>query len=173
MTRWQGCPHFSLLESHVSQVGESWNNGYIAHLVWTADHQAICIFLNIKEFYWFHTGLTDGQVSGWTLNLEFDSPLDDLQCFAGDVSPSSDGVSWEALWLRLWGFCLPQLWRGAKRHTKGGGLNKLRDQPKVHWSVVPCEWDSDFQVGDTMDIPFQVRSISLLSNIVNVTQNWS
>jgi len=76
------------------QVGESWNNGYIAHLVWTADHQ----------------------VSGWTLNLEFDSPLDDLQCFAGDVSPSSDGV---------------------------------------HWSVVPCEWDSDFQVGDTMDIPFQ------------------
>ena len=64
--------------------------------------------------------------------------------------------------------------KGAKRHTKRmGGLNKLRDQPKVHWSVVPCEWDSDFQVGDTMDIPFQVRSISSLSNIVNVPQNWS
>ena len=129
------------------------------------------IFFNIEEFYWFHTSLTDGQVSGWTLNLEFDSPLDDLQCFAGDVSPSSDGVSWEALWLRLEGFCLPQLWRGAKGHTKRG-VNKLRDQPKVHWSVVPCEWDSDFQVGDTMDIPFQVRSISSLSTIVNVPQKW-
>ena len=33
------------------------------------------------------------QVSGWTLNVEFDSPLDDLQCFEGDVSPKSDGVS--------------------------------------------------------------------------------
>jgi len=76
------------------QVGDSWNNGYIAHLIWTADHQ----------------------VSGWTLNVEFDSPLDDLQCFEGDVSPKSDGL---------------------------------------HWSIVPCEWDSDFQVGDTMDLSFQ------------------
>ena len=33
---------------------------------------------------------------------------------------------------------------------------------KLHWSIVPCEWDSDFQVGDTMDLSFQVVVIIIL-----------
>ena len=37
---------------------------------------------------------------------------------------------------------------------------------KLHWSIVPCEWDSDFQVGDTIDLSFQVDIIIIIANIV-------
>ena len=32
------------------------------------------------------------QVHGWKINLEFDSPLDRLDCYMGDVESSSDKV---------------------------------------------------------------------------------
>ena len=37
---------------------------------------------------------------------------------------------------------------------------------KLHWSIVPCEWDSDFQVGDTMDLSFQVAIIIIIANVI-------
>ena len=37
---------------------------------------------------------------------------------------------------------------------------------KLHWSIVPCEWDSDFQVGDTMDLSFQVVVIIIIIIII-------
>ena len=39
---------------------------------------------------------------------------------------------------------------------------------KLHWSIVPCEWDSDFQVGDTMDLSFQVVVIIIIIIIIIV-----
>ena len=39
---------------------------------------------------------------------------------------------------------------------------------KLHWSIVPCEWDSDFQVGDTIDLSFQVGIVIIIIIIIIV-----
>ena len=49
---------------------------------------------------------------------------------------------------------------------------------KLHWSIVPCEWDSDFQVGDTIDLSFQVGIIIIIIiiviivTIIIITRPW-
>ena len=43
---------------------------------------------------------------------------------------------------------------------------------KLHWSIVPCEWDSDFQVGDTMDLSFQVVVIIIIIIIIIIIANF-
>merc|ERR1711962_700204 len=53
------------------QVGNLWQVGYDANLVFIVDHT----------------------VSSWTVHLEFDSPLESLDCYIAQAS-SSDNIHW-------------------------------------------------------------------------------
>jgi len=77
------------------KVGNLWQVGYDASLVFTVDHK----------------------VTSWTIHLEFESPLEGLDCYIAKASSSDN----------------------------------------VHWDITSFDWDGPQDVGDQLEIGFQVH----------------
>merc|ERR1712172_406846 len=77
------------------KVGNLWQVGYDASLVFTVDHK----------------------VTSWTIHLEFESPLEGLDCYIAKASSSDN----------------------------------------VHWDISSFDWDGPQDVGDQLEIGFQVH----------------
>jgi len=77
------------------KVGNLWQVGYDATLVFTVDHK----------------------VSSWTVHLEFDRPLGGLDCYIAQASTSDS----------------------------------------IHWDISSFDWDGPQDVGDQLEIGFQVH----------------
>merc|ERR1712212_24567 len=77
------------------KVGNLWQVGYDASLVFTVDHK----------------------VTSWTIHLEFDSPLEGLDCYIAKASSSDN----------------------------------------IHWDITSFDWDGPQDVGDQLEIGFQVH----------------
>merc|ERR1712130_951248 len=77
------------------KVGNLWQVGYDASLVFTVDHK----------------------VTSWTIHLEFESPLEGLDCYIAKASSSDN----------------------------------------IHWDITSFDWDGPQDVGDELEIGFQVH----------------